>query len=147
VLKILFLMFFNFLSGSTGLPQCKFCLVSILWVFRSRLYFFFSIRRRLEVVFDHIAPRESVASAASVTSSSAAADEAEFCKLRSVFLSGKTRKFSWRRQQLQSLVDHLKKNKVRVDVFLFFCPFPFSFCCVGRVGGRCVQGLWKAKRL
>jgi acyl-CoA reductase-like NAD-dependent aldehyde dehydrogenase len=65
--------------------------------------------RRLDSVLNHLSPDVAVPAAA-------VDDEKEFLRLRTAFLSGKTRKFGWRRQQLTQLVAALEKNKsVLVD--------------------------------
>ncbi len=71
-----------------------------------------SCRRRLDSILNHLSPASpNEAASVAVASGGPSEDEIDFLRLRKVFLSGKTRKFFWRKTQLQNLYNGLRKHK------------------------------------
>lgn len=69
---------------------------------------------RIQVILKHLQPKESILVAEQNSTSSVGNFEEDFKKLRKTFLSGKTRKYGWRRDQLTKLLNVLKENKEKL---------------------------------
>jgi hypothetical protein len=67
--------------------------------------------RRLDQIANHLSPDRTHEAAAASSGITVDSVERQFQKLRQTFLSGKTRRYAWRREQLTILVRELKKHK------------------------------------